>query len=164
MNKGRSEAAMVIYNEQPLIISGYASDNFGEIFKNGKWEKTSPIPNQRSAFCHHSALTVNNKVYTFGGTYDDYANYPVGDSYIYDSINWTKSEGLLKTKHFIRSIKMGNQIYHVGGYSAQDSSYYGLIENWEIENGSFKKETADFGYATKYLWNPEVIQVENDFC
>ena len=45
-----------------------------------------------------------------------------------------------------------------------ESLYDSVIESWKIENDLYKKETADFGYTTKSLYQPEVIQVENDSC
>ena len=166
MNKNRPWSAMVIVNEDPIIISGWNSDNYGEIFKNGKWELTSkiPIPNQHSYFMYHSAVTVNNKIYTFGGIYNYNADYPVEVSYIYNSIEWTKSNGLLKSKYRLKSIRISNYIYHLGGRSNQDSLSNKLIEGWKNENDLFEKDVHDFQYTTTDLFYPEVIPVGNDFC
>ena len=70
MGYRRDSAAMVVYREEPVVIGGGGpswSSNSAEIFKaaEGDWKETEKIPTPSLSF--HSALVVNDRIYTFGG-------------------------------------------------------------------------------------------------
>ena len=69
MGYRRDHAAMVLYRKEPVVIGGYdyGSGNSAEIFEaaEGKWTQTEKMPTP--SLYGHSALVVNDRIYTFGG-------------------------------------------------------------------------------------------------
>ena len=141
------------------------SGKTGEIFVNEEWKLTSniPIPSQHSKFDRHSAIVVYQKIFTIGGYYDSSQSYKVESSFVYNSIEWTKAEGLVKPKRDLRSIFISSYIHHVGGRS-DNNAEAGLIESWKMKDYDFEKEVFDFQYTSGILNKPEVFAVPNDFC
>lgn len=164
-NYQRSYSAFVSYHDQPVIIGGYGSDGSektSETFESGIWYKVDNIPIPGTRFDHHSALVLGGHIYTFGG-YDGSISNPVRYSFVYDSVEWSKENGLAKPKYEHRSILIGQDIYHVGGHTGKLTEK-GLIEKWSKVNGRFIKESADFQYTSFYLYYPEVFAVNEAFC
>ena len=70
MWRERYHAAMVLYREEPVVIGGrgpFSSGKLAEIFgaAEGKWRETEKMPTP--SLWLHSALVVNDRIYTFGG-------------------------------------------------------------------------------------------------
>ena len=68
----------------------------------------------------------------------------------------------MKSKYRLRSLKISNKIFHVGGETIDKAN--GLIEGWKFDEDEFKKDLFNFDYTPTPLHYPEIIPVPKHFC
>ena len=80
---------------------------------------------------------------------------------MYYESTWSREDGLIKKKHWHRSITIGDAVYHVGGFNSYGAEPE-YIEKWTGLDSNIGKETKKL--IDGQIFYPEVLAVSADFC
>ncbi|MCF2947645.1 hypothetical protein L0668_05970 [Paraglaciecola aquimarina] len=120
----------VIIKNHIYAIGGYnntsSSDHFSQYdISNDQWTSLAAIPQNISA---HSAVAVNDKIYTFG----DYRDLKA--SYVYDlsTRKWKQSSFKLNASRHNAATELNNVIYVIGGTTSPSGPFLDSIQQFSL--------------------------------
>lgn len=169
-------SAMVNFGSPVIIAGSYDKNSLktSEKFEVGKGDMFTverntihniPVNDEWEKFNGLTALVVNEKIFTFGGSCGE--NCFVSYSYVFDKNKWTKMDGLKKPKMLHSSVTHGKYIYHAGGCKnciAKTPIDYDTIERWTIKDDEFTKELFNLNYTQFSLIRPVIFEIKNGNC